>query len=338
MANIYKRGKTWWGRVRKNGVQHRRSLETTDRALAETRLRKWLDDLEAVAYGAAPRRTFEDAAEYFILNHLPTLKPQSQRRYRTSLRKLVGSEIFDGLYLDQIVRAKLADFENYRRAEGASAPTIRRDFACLSSLIENAIVDWDLPVLNAVKPYLKFRSKRGLKEAPPRTRYLTHDEEAALIGQAKAYMAHLIAFAIESGLRFEEQFSLTWGQVDLSRRRLTISRAQSKNSRARVVPLSERAVTILDTLPRHLRRNNETDWVFCKSDGSRYKRLTRGLAGTADRAGVQDLQWHDLRRTCGCRLLQDIGYRLEDVRDFLGHSSVKTTERAYIARHAKLDS
>lgn len=57
--------------------------------------------------------------------------------------------------------------------------------------------------------------------------------------------------------------------------------------------------------------------------------MTKGLKGAARRAGIHDLRWHDLRRTCGCRLLQDRGLSTEQVRDWLGHSSVMTTEKAY---------
>lgn len=46
-------------------------------------------------------------------------------------------------------------------------------------------------------------------------------------------------------------------------------------------------------------------------------------------AGVPDVRWHDLRRTCGCRLLQDHGLSIEKVSKWLGHQSIAVTERAY---------
>ena len=69
--------------------------------------------------------------------------------------------------------------------------------------------------------------------------------------------------------------------------------------------------------------------VFVKRNGKRYGKLTRGLAGACRRAGIKDLKWHDLRRTCGCRLLQDHGLDIFKVRDWLGHKSVAVTERSY---------
>jgi integrase len=46
-------------------------------------------------------------------------------------------------------------------------------------------------------------------------------------------------------------------------------------------------------------------------------------------AKVTDVQWHDLRRTAGCRWLQRDGKSLEEVSILLGHSSVLVTEKSY---------
>lgn len=46
-------------------------------------------------------------------------------------------------------------------------------------------------------------------------------------------------------------------------------------------------------------------------------------------AGLKDVRWHDLRRTCGCRRIQDHGWKLEEVKALLGHSSVVVTEKIY---------
>ena len=44
---------------------------------------------------------------------------------------------------------------------------------------------------------------------------------------------------------------------------------------------------------------------------------------------IPDLIWHDLRRTCGCRLLQVWKLSMEEVSKWLGHSSVTQTEKVY---------
>lgn len=49
----------------------------------------------------------------------------------------------------------------------------------------------------------------------------------------------------------------------------------------------------------------------------------------AERAGVAEVDWHDLRRTCGCRLLQVYGLPMEKVSAWLGHSDVRVTQQRY---------
>jgi len=140
MSNIYRRDKIWWGCAIRQGRKYRRSLKTANRAIAERRLRQWLGELEAIAWGDKPRRTFEETSERFVRDHLTTLKRRGAERYFTSLKQLAA--YFDGKTLDQIKSAQLSEFESKRRNDGASAATIRRDLACLSSMFTSAI-DWE---------------------------------------------------------------------------------------------------------------------------------------------------------------------------------------------------
>jgi integrase/recombinase XerD len=70
-------------------------------------------------------------------------------------------------------------------------------------------------------------------------------------------------------------------------------------------------------------------YVFCHDNGDRYVNMEKGLKAARRRAALRAMRWHDLRRTCGCRLLQDYGLSMEAVREWLGHSSVIVTEKAY---------
>ena len=60
----------------------------------------------------------------------------------------------------------------------------------------------------------------------------------------------MIVFAIETGLRLEEQLSLEWSQVNQRRHELTLTK--TKTSNPRVVPLTDKAAQILAQQPRHL--------------------------------------------------------------------------------------
>ncbi len=326
MATIYRRGRTYWARAQRDGREFRESLKTTDRRVAEGRYRDWLARLEAIAWGDRPRRLFIEAVQRFIREHLVILKPSSARRYGISLQWL--GEHFEGRFLDQITRDQLADFEGWRRAMGAAAPTVRRDLACLSSMLTSC-EDWDWieEGTNPVPGFLKRRSRRGLKESPPRTRYLTEGEENALLSAATPAVYGAIVLAIDTGLRREEQFSLTWAQVDFARRVITTTK-RTKNGRARSVPLPDRTAQILAQLREQKTRTVASVYVFRHEDGQRLVNMEKGMKGAVRRAKLADVRWHDLRRTAGCRWLQS-GRSMEEVCILLGHSSVTVTEKHY---------
>lgn len=324
MAGIYRRGKVYWARAQRGGREYRRSLGTGDRAIAERRLRRWLDDLHATAWGERPRRSFQEAAKRFVAEHLPTIKLSSRRRYGVSLKNLTRH--FSGTPLTAITSAELSAFETARRSEGVTSSTIRRDLACLSSLLTSA-TDWEWleDGANPVPSYLRRRARRGLREAPARTRYLTEDEEHRLLDAATPAVRAAIALAIDTGLRREELFSLTWPQLDLlagTARTTTMT----KSGRPRRAPLPDRARTIVGTVPRRL----DCPYVLVNPDtGTRYLQMNKGLKAAARRVGIKDLRWHDLRRTAGCRWLQRDGRSMEEVSILLGHSSVTVTEQRY---------
>lgn len=321
MAGIYRRGKTWWGRAQRGNREFRRSLKTTNKAIAEKRLRQWLEELNAYAWGDRPIKTFAEAAERFIREHLPTLRPQSARRYGVSIMHLMGA--MGPMPLLEIGRAKMTEFETARRSSGVRPPTIRRDLACLSSIMGCAI-DWEWLEVNPVPAQMRRRRRKGLKEAPGRTRYLTHIEEAALLSKATPDVRLAIEFAIDTGLRRGEQFGLTWKQVDAARARIQLGH-ETKSGEPREIPFIGRIAQLLAQMPRHI----TSPFVFWHENGRRYQNMEKGLKAAAARAGIGNLRWHDLRRTFGCRRLQDDRLSMEQVARLLGHHSIDVTQKSY---------
>ncbi|WP_371259450.1 tyrosine-type recombinase/integrase [Bradyrhizobium sp. URHD0069] len=275
-------------------------------------------------WGDKPRRTFNEAAERFVREHMITIKPSTARRYGDSLKHLALQ--FGDKTLDEIKSGALSDFETARRSEGVTAATIRRDLSCLSGIFTSAI-DWEWieDGGNPVTSYMRRRAKRGLKEAPPRTRYLSPEEEGALLAAATDGPRLAMALAIDTGLRREELFSLTWLQVDQIRARIATT-AATKTGKIRHVPLPLRSAQNLAQSARHL----DCAFVLRNPDtGTRYLAMNKGLKAAMRRAGIGDLCWHDLRRTAACRWLQRDGKSMEEVSTLLGHGDVKITSQRY---------
>jgi integrase len=64
--------------------------------------------------------------------------------------------------------------------------------------------------------------------------------------------------------------------------------------------------------------------------------MNKGFKAAVRRAGIAHLQWHDLRRTAGCRWLQRDGKNIMEVSMLLGHSSVQVTEQRYAFLESEL--
>lgn len=82
-----------------------------------------------------------------------------------------------------------------------------------------------------------------------------------------------------------------------------------------------------------LQAGNETQWVFARrkngeavSGGERVKALDWLFRKAVKLAGIEDFRIHDLRHTFASWLVSE-GVELVKVRDLLGHTSIKMTER-----------
>lgn len=336
-GSLYKRGETWWARISYRGKEHRQSLETTSERAARERLVKFVSDVREGRWGSTKRHTFDETANRFIDVHFQRIKSNSAKRYRVSLLNLLDK--LDIKFIDEINASKLTDFESARRKDKVTTGTIRRDLACLSALLSYA-VDWKWVGENAAAEYLAKGKRRGLVEAEPRHRYLSHAEEDALMEFAaerrKTARGHrdihayqmqeaAFAFAMDTGLRDEEQFTLTWPQVDLDQREVQVSSRVAKSSKMRRVPLFDRTIRLLSELPRH----NSSKFVFWCRSGQRYSQMYVPLVRALAQIGVTGVEWHDLRRTCGVRLLRDHRFDMARVSLWLGHSSIAVTEKVY---------
>lgn len=348
MASIYWRNGRAWGRTRHKGQEIRQPLGTTSKREAARLLQTWVADLKGKKHTDGSNTSFEDAVDLFLETHAGTLKESSQKRYMLSL--LTMAPFFKGRMLNEITRGVLAEFVTWRRKlpvrkgrKGCVTPgTIRRDLACLSSVFTIAD-DFERCDTNPVPSFMKRMKKRGLVEAAARTRYLSHDEEERIVQEcyrryqayvAKGYMkrAHTmrmivaaIILSIDLGLRDEELLSLRRPQVDFGNNEVTVLASQSKNGKERKVPMTDRARGIMESLTEH----KNSALVLWHRGGVGFYDLNHTLKKIGAAVGVTGIRWHDLRRTCGCRLIQDRRFPMERVSKWLGHSSVKQTEKTY---------
>lgn len=131
------------------------------------------------------------------------------------------------------------------------------------------------------------------------------------------FIRHLGVFLLDTGCRFAESlsFKLVGNQVQLSA-------SDTKSGRGRAVPLTPAAqaaaaAIVADPIRQKLvQMGPKRAWDWCDH---RWSRAT-------EKAGCPDVTLHILRHTCASRLVQR-GISLLVVKEWLGHASVKITER-----------
>ena len=107
--------------------------------------------------------------------------------------------------------------------------------------------------------------------------------------QRNIYIAPIIEFAIETGMRRSEILKLRWCDVDLENGFASLY--DTKNGEDRRVPLTRRCIEVLQTVPR------THEQVFPVS--ATCLRLAWNRA--RNKAGITDLRFHDLRHEAASR-------------------------------------
>lgn len=124
---------------------------------------------------------------------------------------------------------------------------------------------------------------------------------------------------------------LTWREVNLDARTITIPADRTKEKRERVIGISDDLFAILRVLPsRHRGTKDPSAPVFLDERGRppNPDRVYRILRAAAAGAGIK-LRLHDTRHTAGT-MLADLGAAPHAIRDALGHADLTMTNH-YIA-------
>lgn len=239
---------------------------------------------------------------------------------------------------------KLADGESWqlrRQKKGIKNTTINRNIALLNGTLEKA-VDWELLEANPLARLKPLKTdKRKI------VRYLTPDEEkrlkAALIErddrkrrerksanqwrQKRGYdllpsigtfvdnLTPIVILAVNTGLRRGELWNLTWGDVNLRRKMLTVHGKGAKSGQTRHLPLNAAALNVLKT-HRGSVAPMPSNPVFGRAE------FRKAFAGVLKDARIEKFRFHDTRHTFASKLV-GAGVPLNTVRELMGHASLE---------------
>jgi integrase len=144
-----------------------------------------------------------------------------------------------------------------------------------------------------------------------------------------AFLAQLLLL---TGMRIGEALSLTWGDVDLSARHITLR--LTKSGKVRHVPISGDCRGLLKRLKEADFSQAPEGWLFPSANTeSHMTRPVRPWKLACRAVGLPiSLRFHDLRHIFASACVKE-GIPLYTVQGLLGHSSIRMTERyASLAR------
>jgi len=301
MASISKRAKGWQAQIRKKGYQpiSKRFDKKSDAEVWARITESEMDRGIFVDRTEAEKTTLAEILKrYSIEVSVSKLGyVQEKSRIKTLLNHSISSR-----YLSTL---KSSDFANYRdnRLIIVCGTTVNKELNLLAKIIDTARRDWSINMDNPVRIIQRPKNNRARDRRPK------EEELRLILNTTKSeQLRHIILFAIETAMRRGEICKARWSHLDLSKRILKIP--QTKTGVPRTIPLSSKAIEILQTLPN----NNES--IF----GLQSESISQAFERACRRANIIDLNFHDLRHEAVSRLFEK-GFSLPEVAAISGHKT-----------------
>lgn len=317
---MFKRNGVWWTCIRNNGKKIQKSLETSDRKLAKSIEAKVRTEIVEGSYFeklVGRNKTFRDMMDKFMVEHAPNVSNHMQRGYETKLRKHL-IPFFGGSNLLSISPKLISRYKVFRKSKGVKPATINRELAMLSKAFNLAVKEWEWLKDNPVSRVPKEKENNIID------RWLSKDEEIAILGNSPEWIREIILFALNTGLRQEELLSLEWSRVNILRKTILIK--ETKNGKPKTLPLNKIALDVIEQRSKF--KSFKNDLVFFNSKGRKINAhcLRASFYIVLRKAKINDFRFHDLRHTFATRLAQ-AGVDLFKISKLLGHEDISTTQR-----------
>lgn len=282
--------------------------------------------------------------------------PWMEAERKTGVRTIavIRKEFADLLQkpIGEVTAFAIEKYKATRLKAGINPATVNRDVVRIKAAMAKA-VEWKVIAENPLRSV-----KRTKGENQGRVRFLSEAEERALRGALErreekyrrsrdsgnawraergrdalpaivGYCDHLTPMtlvALNTGLRRGELTSITWADVNLPGKLVTVQAAFSKSSKTRHVPLNSEAMDVLRNLRKQQKGEGRLFPIACP------KKAWNALTAAAK---IENFRFHDLRHTFASKLVM-AGVDLNTVRELLGHGDIAMTMRyAHLAPEHK---
>jgi integrase len=326
-------GKIYWDiKYRENGHQRYRPIGETDRRTAEKIFHKFCNSFaEGRSDGTRSPRdqagsnnmpmivpTLKDLAEHARVYAASNKSSKTLEREQLSFADLI--RFFGNIPLSELTPAKI---ELYKadRLKSVTPSTVNICVRQLNTAFAQAVaLGWLDPSIGQ-----RFKQIRAPEAEPPL--WLSDDEVALVLSTPDVEFQIFLLLLLHTGLRRNEALGLTWGDIDVERRQIIVRGTVGKMGKRRTIPVNEILFEALSNW--HAERKGH---LF---PNYRSNQVSMKFRHWAKRIGLREgICLHSMRATFASVLIQK-GVDIYTVSKLLGHSSVKVTERHYVALDAK---
>lgn len=262
------------------------------------------------------KKLFKDFVPEYLKKHAANTR--SYDFYEVICKKLVS--YFGEKYLHEITRYHIESYQS-ERSQQVSVYTVNRELAILKGICTKAI-DWGFLDKNPVKGIRLGKEK-------PRERFLFPDEIAKLVescGKERMapYLKSVVIIALFTGLRKKELLNLKREHILMDRNIIRVEEGKGGHRRfVHLYPTAKREIA-------KLLLKGKSDYLIHDKNGNPFQDIKKSFNSAVKRAKLQDVHFHDLRRTFGTLGAIDAGIDEKAMQRLLGHASIETTMKHYV--------
>lgn len=290
-----------------SGQRRRFQLKARTRAEAESEGRdRYLK--ETAAPGGANISAIWEA----YIDHLGT-KPTAKTMEYTGRAVLPH---FGALRPDQVTIADCRAYAQARELAGRKPGSIHTELGHLRSALRFAQKS---RMIDSV-PHIEVPPKPASDVRP-----LTDAQIRAILdGCGAPHIRLAVILLLATGARVSAVLDLTWNRVDMERGVIDLRLPDGVTRKGRaVVPMNRMARAALETAYPARLTDHVIEWA-----GSRVRSIRKGYSAALERAGITDVNIHQIRHSVAVRMLA-AGQPIEAVAQYLGHSNTAITYRTY---------
>jgi len=299
----------WQAQVARQGVRKAKSFKTKREA------QDWANRQEFLISEGELGGSRQELRELFDRYAREVSPSKRGARWEIIRLELLKKDKLCDVRLNDLAPSDFADWKMRRLAEVAPA-SVNREMVLMSAVLTHARKEWGLIPVNPLSDVDKP------SKPPPRDRRVSNEEIEKLekcggtdLTKFRARAVHAFKFAIETAMRAGEIISLTDETVDRKKRVATLPK--TKNGTLRKVPLSSRAIELLDELPEF------EGGLF----GLTSRQLDANFRAARGRAEIEDLTFHDSRHEAITRLAKKVD--ILPLARIVGHKDIKMLQVYY---------